>query len=209
MNFESLDKSVALYLNGFAHRSYTFDTTIVALSNIKLLKFDFFVAFAVWLWFRKADNAFASRGFVLKTMTAVFLAVAVSRGVQNLMPERLRPLHDPDLHLLWPIGLPDAVLEHWSSFPSDHAAVAFAFVTAIWMTSRPLGVAAALWAVAIECLPRLYLGLHYLSDVTGGALIGIVTTVILLRLGLPARLVRAVAYLENRATAWFYSLGFL
>jgi len=71
------------------------------------------------------------------------------------------------------------------SFPSDHAAAAFA-IAAVVLALRPrLGIATLAAAVAVA-YARVYVGLHYPADVAGGALIGVV--VALLALG-PLRIV--------------------
>jgi undecaprenyl-diphosphatase len=78
-------------------------------------------------------------------------------------------------------GVPDS-----SSFPSGHAATAFAAAVAIALVYPRLGrpLVALAFVVAIS---RVYLGVHYLLDVTVGALLGVA-------LGYAAaRLVRAVA----------------
>lgn len=59
------------------------------------------------------------------------------------------------------------------SFPSGHTAASFAFVSVLWFTapkkvSVPLTVLASLIA-----LSRLYLGVHYPTDILGGVVIGI------------------------------------
>ena len=66
--------------------------------------------------------------------------------------------------LVGPVG-------EWS-FPSGHASSSFAAAIAIYK-SRPkrLGVPCVILAV-LMCLSRLYIGVHYPSDVIGGAVIG-------------------------------------
>ncbi len=67
------------------------------------------------------------------------------------------------------------------SFPSDHAAAAFAIATIALFFRPRLGTA----AVVLACLvayARVYVGLHYPGDVLGGALVGIVVAVVLMRL---------------------------
>jgi undecaprenyl-diphosphatase len=64
-------------------------------------------------------------------------------------------------------------LIHWSSFPSDHAAMFFALASGIWMAHRRLGYLAFCCVMVVVCLPRIILGVHYPSDILGGAVLGI------------------------------------
>lgn len=76
------------------------------------------------------------------------------------------------------------------SFPSAHASVAFAMATSVSMLAIDLWSGPLLWlgivllfvgAVAIS-ISRVFVGVHYLGDVIWGALIGILTSVILVGL---------------------------
>lgn len=58
------------------------------------------------------------------------------------------------------------------SMPSSHAAVAFSFVPFAFKINKKCGIAALITAIAIA-FARLYQGMHYLSDVIVGALVGI------------------------------------
>jgi undecaprenyl-diphosphatase len=64
-------------------------------------------------------------------------------------------------------------MESWSSFPSDHGALFFAFAAGMLFISRAIGVSAFAYAFFVIGLPRVYLGLHYPTDILVGALIGI------------------------------------
>jgi len=59
-----------------------------------------------------------------------------------------------------------------SSFPSDHAALFFALAVAIFFASRRAGWFAFFYSLVLICLPRVYLGEHYPTDVMAGAAIG-------------------------------------
>ena len=76
------------------------------------------------------------------------------------------------------------------SFPSAHASVAFAMATSLSLFSLELWTTPVVWlgvaflfggAISIS-VSRIYVGVHYLGDVIWGALIGILTSVILIGL---------------------------
>jgi undecaprenyl-diphosphatase len=64
------------------------------------------------------------------------------------------------------------------SFPSDHATAAFAIAVAIWLRNRTAGWLALAMAVILG-VSRVVVGVHYPSDVIGGALIGTASALIL------------------------------
>jgi undecaprenyl-diphosphatase len=64
-------------------------------------------------------------------------------------------------------------LNGWNSFPSDHSMLFFALSTGLWTVNRRAGLMAMAWSFVIIDLPRIYLGVHYPSDVVGGAILGI------------------------------------
>jgi len=73
-------------------------------------------------------------------------------------------------------------LEAGSSFPSGHAAAAGMLVTVVillmfpWtgrsLTARVTVVSLATLCASLICLSRIFLGVHYLTDVLGGAILG-------------------------------------
>jgi undecaprenyl-diphosphatase len=59
-----------------------------------------------------------------------------------------------------------------ASFPSDHAVGAFVIATAIWFFRRRDG---SVWLAFAACIAfsRVWVGVHYPTDVAAGALLGI------------------------------------
>src|SRR4051794_39019528 len=57
------------------------------------------------------------------------------------------------------------------SFPSDHATAAFAIATAVALRLRVPGLVLLAFATLLAC-GRVFLGLHYPSDVLAGAVLG-------------------------------------
>ncbi|MGV7221374.1 MAG: phosphatase PAP2 family protein [Nitrospinales bacterium] len=65
------------------------------------------------------------------------------------------------------------VLKGWSSFPSDHAVLFFAIAAGLFFISKRIGLFALTYSILIISLPRVYLGLHYPTDILAGGIIGI------------------------------------
>ena len=90
--------------------------------------------------------------------------------LKNLI-DRPRPCHiDRAFALL--VERPDS-----SSFPSTHSAWAFGAATAIFMKYRKAGMAAFLVAACIA-FSRMYLFLHFPTDVLCGVILGIVLGIV-------------------------------
>jgi undecaprenyl-diphosphatase len=67
------------------------------------------------------------------------------------------------------------------SFPSDHASIAFALAFAVYFADRRWGGVFLAMAAAIA-VARVYVGVHYFSDVIAGALLGFICAFLVHRL---------------------------
>lgn len=170
---DNLDKALALWVNGLIGTYPHFDAAVAYLSRLHLLKGGVLCAVFWMLWASPAPEAERRRCRLLALTFACFAALVVARALAVTLPFRLRPLHDPELDLVLARRMTRGALEGWSSLPSDHAALFFAFAGGLWFASRRWGAAALVYVAVLICLPRFYLGLHYPSDLALGAAVGL------------------------------------
>ena len=184
MSIRELDILLLHAINGLAGQSIFLDLAISKFALLNSFKTLPLIMCIVWLWFRQTSAGKQSRyrNGLACALIGMFVALVFSRLCQNIMPQMPRPIHTPGLDIILPTGSDPNVLHGWSSFPSDHAAVAFAIAFGIARQSRPWGLFALAWAAFVICLPRIYIGYHYPSDIVMGALIGIASVWIVARL---------------------------
>jgi undecaprenyl-diphosphatase len=171
MNF--FDSKIMVFLNGFARKSFAFDSFMHVLSTNYLIKGGIFVTMLWWVWFRNGENNTKTREHIISMIIASFSAILIARFLALTLPFRPRPLKDLEIFYVIPYSMTRDSLEVWSAFPSDHAALFFAFAAGLMFVSRFMGVFALLYAFFIICFPRMYLGLHYPTDIIAGAMIGV------------------------------------
>lgn len=169
----SFDVTILTFFNHFAQRSEQFDKFVDLLFGNMLLEGGFITALLWWAWFRGRDTAKRDRSFVIAGMGLTVLALVVTRVVALLIPFRQRPRYIPELHFRLPLGSGNYDMFNWSSFPSDHAVLYFCLGTILFFISRKVGAIALLHAFFVVCLTRIYLGIHYPTDIVVGILIGV------------------------------------
>jgi membrane-associated phospholipid phosphatase len=132
---------------------------------------------ALWLLSRPYGNP-RWKLACCSALLASGVALAMNQVISHLWA-RPRPFTDHPLltHVL-------AARTNDPSFPSDHAAAAFAIAFAVLAFSRRAG-AMFLGGATLIALSRVALGMHYPSDVLAGALVGLGAALLVTTLGRP------------------------
>jgi len=168
-----------------------------------------------WFWF-SADGGHRDqhRRVIIGALLGTLGALIVARGMAAALPFRLRPMYESGLGLHAP-SFPIAMnMENWSSFPSDTATLFFALSFGLLRLSRPLGAVLMAYSAVWICLPRIYLGIHYPSDILAGALLGLAVAWTAIRVleardgALGRRVIAWVSAAEARRPGLFYAAAF-
>ena len=199
------DAYVSTTISRWASHNEVINHAVYVLSETDILTGALMVALLYYCWFN--NGAAEARVRLLLGFGAALVSAVASRLLQVSLPLRLRPMHALDSGFQPLPGIDPTLANHWGSFPSDHAALLFALAAVVWRQSRWLGLLAMLSAL-FGVLPRVYLGLHYLSDVVAGAALGIGLVFMLGRYG-PRTLAHwSVAWAERRPSL-AYAFAFL
>src|SRR5690349_5976735 len=176
-----MDERIAVW--SATHRVGFLDDPSVWLGTIEKLG-------AVWIVLAVALGLLQRRGprwtvgIAVLTAVATFVADSLALGVKDLT-NRPRPFEaHPQIHPLYVV--------HSSSFPAGHAATAFAGAALLSFAAPELWPLFAALAGAVA-FSRVYVGVHYPTDVIAGAVIGCLVAAVV---------VAALAFLGRRRPKW-------
>lgn len=206
MNF---DVVILEYLNQFSHRSPPIDVIISFTVLSHLLKGGVMMTIVWWGWFHDSPRTEGNRQYLVAILLASTSAVLLTRALAMVLPFRARPMHDITLGMQLPIGMPQTMLEGWSSFPSDHAALFGCLAGGMFAVSKRAGWVATVYCVLVILLPRVYTGFHYPSDILAGYILGVGLAWLACREWVLSRLVRPLYGWLKLRPGLFYPALFL
>jgi undecaprenyl-diphosphatase len=157
-SLKNIDHFLFQAINQFAFKWFWLDSLGVFLARY----FIYFVAAILLLFLFKFRKNWR---MVLKAIIAAMVARFVITDFIRLLHPTLRPFVNGDIKLLV-----DKVNE--SAFPSGHAAFSFGLATIIYLYNKKAGILFFIAAFLIS-VARIFVGVHWPSDVLAGAAVGI------------------------------------
>jgi membrane-associated phospholipid phosphatase len=171
-----LNLAVITWLSRFTMTSAHFNQIVQYMAGSNLVKGYPMMAALWFFWCRDTDPRSETKRIVVAAIAGCILAVLIARIANNIGPFQPRPIANNALPALVFLGLPDPAskaLYIWNSFPSDHAAMYFSLATGIFLISRRFGTFVYVYVFLFIALPRMYLGLHYATDIIAGGILGV------------------------------------
>ena len=203
-----MDKFVVKILNAIARDTDYITEFMFLIVNNDLLKGGVVITVLWYLWFNeKSTNSQTSEKTII-TLFSSIIAITVGRSLNNFLPYKARPILNPEFDFPYQID-EFSWLNTWSSFPSDHAILFFSLATGIFIISKKWGTFSLAYVTFIICLPRIYLGFHYFTDILAGAAIGILIVLTIYNVKITKILSNRIIILSNKFPGLFYALSFI
>lgn len=186
-----LDYSLFRLINDFAGSNYYIDKLMKAMVNDHFVPMTLGLALVVLIFLGNTKpERRRSLYCIIETLAAVAV-VSAAVHVINIFIFRDRPFVDHQVNLLFYMPVD-------SSFPSNPAAVCFAFFFAIFRRNRLLA-----WCILPLCammpIARVYTGVHYPLDVLSGVAIAWLSVFIVVKLRFLGEPLKYLAdWLEDR-----------
>ena len=163
----SLDQQLFLYMYGFTHHSVVLDNVALFWGSYSPHVWAILLIIAFYIPHRRQVM---NRTMLLVGLVAGFAARYIGKSAILLFYAHPRPFIALDIQPL--ITTPFS--ENYQSFPSGHALFFFAFATVLYYFHKRSGVV-AFGASVLMGISRIYLGVHWPSDIVAGAALGILS----------------------------------
>ena len=212
MNFDIIDLPILRFLTSFVGKSSLFDHLVHAVSRYDTFKGVVMMSLLWFAWFARRRRDDEGRRDDRRVVLVIVLfgsvaTVLLSRVLQLALHLHQRPIL-ANLGLHFPPFMDLSSVNPWNSFPSDHSMLFFSLSTGLWKVDRRIGLVGFLWSAIVIDLPRVYLGLHYPSDVVVGAILGVVCMYGFMRLPLYDAADRVLTWSRSHE-ATFYWIAFM
>jgi len=167
-SLKSIDNAILLWIN--SRHSYTLDTLMWNASG----KYTWIPLYAVFAYFIIQQYGKASWLPILFVVIAVVITDQCSNHLIKDIVLRYRPSHN--LLLQSQLHYVNDYTGGQYGFVSSHAANtnAFALFMILLFRKNLVTITLICW-VALVCYSRMYLGVHYPSDIMGGIILGLIT----------------------------------
>ncbi|MEM9426224.1 MAG: phosphatase PAP2 family protein [Pseudomonadota bacterium] len=175
----NMDMELFRLLNGWLGQSVIFDKVIDLADSMIVKSVPFMVAF--WgLWFWNPTNRAQTRNALVAMLFLTVPLIGITRAIADHAPFSHRPFHTEGLEMHLQESVNTALLDGWSSMPSDHASLFMGLAVAFFCIHRVVGAFLVFWAMFLVSVPRIIVGFHWPSDIMVGWLLGVTIVILLL-----------------------------
>jgi len=160
-------------------RTAELDFIMLFFSNLVSYTVIFMILFLIW--FMGRNKLF--RQLLIALVIDAFLMLGLKLAIGRPRPYEFLPVFSQE--------------EFLSSFPSSHASRAFVLAGFIGSHYKQFRIVLYSMAVMVA-FSRVYLGVHYLSDVVGGAVVGTIVFYVVSKLNLDEKVFRKIRKPKTR-----------
>ncbi|TAL48948.1 phosphatase PAP2 family protein [Patescibacteria group bacterium] len=164
----ALDVKLLYLFNDFAGKSQIFDTLIIFLAAYS--QYFIVTAFLLLLYFSVYSKREKLRIFWITTISIIIARLGITEIIRFFY-HRPRPFLTLQVNKLLSDSQWFYSDTEWS-FPSGHSAFFFAMATAIYLYNKKWGTWFFIAAILMN-ISRVVAGVHYPSDILGGAIVGV------------------------------------